>query len=125
MPRLHQYYVDHIDQLLDHNCELHRNFHNSVWALTTINFGPRTCCFGHTNFSNLPVGICSILAAGKYNTKEGGHLVLWECGLVIEFPSGSTILIPSAVITHSNVPVLKKSTHYSVTQYMAGVSSDG
>jgi hypothetical protein len=120
MPKLHQYYVDHLDHLLDHDCELHRNFHNSVWASTTINFGPRTCCVCHTDFSNLPFGICSILAAGRYNPKEGGQLVLWECGLVIEFPPGSTILIPSAVITHSNVPVPKNSTRYSVTQYTAG-----
>jgi hypothetical protein len=120
MPKLHQYYVDHLDHLLDHDCELHRNFHNSVWASMTINFGPRTCCVCHTDFSNLPFGICSILAAGRYNPKEGGQLVLWECGLVIEFPPGSTILIPSAVITHSNVPVPKNSTRYSVTQYTAG-----
>ena len=120
MPKLHGYYVDHLDALLQHDCKLQRNFHNSVWSSTTINFGPRTCCKQHTDFNNLPFGICSIYGAGRYNSKEGGHLVLWEAGLVIEFPPGSTILIPSAVLTHSNVPIPKGSTRYSVTQYTAG-----
>jgi hypothetical protein len=120
MPRLHHYYVDHLDRLLGQDPQLQQNFHNSVWASTTINFGPRTCCFPHTDFSNLPFSICSIYVAGDYNPMEGGHLILWECGLVIEFSPGSTILIPSAVVTHSNVPVPKSSTCYSITQYSAG-----
>jgi hypothetical protein len=120
MPKLYEYYVDHLDRLLGWDGGLRRNFHNSVWASTTINFGPRTCCTPHTDFANLPFGICSIYAAGNYDPKAGGHLVLWECGLVIEFPPGSTVLIPSAIVTHSNVPVPKPSTRYSVTQYTAG-----
>ncbi|KAF8222798.1 hypothetical protein L208DRAFT_1320515, partial [Tricholoma matsutake] len=120
MPKLHGYYVDHLDTLLQHGCKLHQNFHNSVWSSTTINLGPRMCCKQHMDFNNLPFRICSIYAAGKYNSKEGGHIVLWEVGLVIKFPPGSTILIPSAVITHSNVPIPKGSTCYSITQYTAG-----
>jgi hypothetical protein len=120
MPRLHGYYADHLDRLLANDCELKRNFHNSVWASTTFNFGPRTFCYKHKDFSNLSFGICSIYAAGSYDPKLGGHLILWECGLVIEFPPGSTVLIPSAAITHSNVPVPQNSTRYSITQYTAG-----
>ena len=120
MPKLHRYYVDHLDALLQHDCELYRNFYNSIWSSMTINFGPRTYCKQHRDFNNLPFGICSIYGAGTYNSKEGGHLVLWEAGLVVEFPAGSTILIPSAVLTHSNVPVPKESTRYSITQYTAG-----
>ena len=119
MPKLHGYYVDHLDALLQHNYKLQRNFHNSVWSSMTINFSPRTCYKQHTDFNNLPFRICSIYGAGRYKSKEGGHLVLWEAGLVIEFPPGSTILIPSTILTHSNVSVPKGSTRYSVTQYTA------
>jgi hypothetical protein len=69
------------------------------------------------DFNNLPFRICSIYGAGRYNSKEGSHLVLWEVGLVIEFPPGSMILIPSAILMHSNIPIPKGSTHYSITQY--------
>ena len=58
---------------------------------------------------------------GDFDPTKGGHLVLWDCKLVIEFPPGSTILIPSAVITHSNVPVAPHKKHFSFTQYTAGV----
>jgi len=117
MPKLYGYYMDHLHRLLAHDCELERNFHNSVWALTTFNFGPRTFCFKHTDFANLSFGICSIYATGSYDLKAGSHLVLWECGLVIEFPPGSTVLIPSAAIAHSNIPIPTNSTCYSITQY--------
>jgi hypothetical protein len=117
MPKLHKYYVDHLDTLLQHDCKLHQNFHNSVWSSTTINFSPRTCCKKHMDFNNLPFGI---YAAGNYKLKEGSHLVLWEAGLVIEFPPGSMILIPSTVLMRSNAPIPKGSTRYSITQYTAG-----
>ncbi len=77
-------------------------------------------CFPHLDFANLPFGFCAITALGDYDPTKGGHLILWECKLVIEFPPGSTILIPSAIITHSNVPIGAGEKRYSVTQYSAG-----
>lgn len=40
--------------------------------------------------------------------------------MVIEFPAGSTILIPSATLTHSNTPVRDGETRLSFTQFCAG-----
>lgn len=68
---------------------------------------------------NLAVGWCSVTALGKFDHKRGGHLVLWEPGLVIEFPPGSTILIPSAAIHHSNIPIGAKELRQSITQFSA------
>lgn len=39
---------------------------------------------------------------------------------MIEFPPGSTILIPSATVRHSNVAIQQGETRYSLTQYAAG-----
>ncbi|KAJ7933004.1 hypothetical protein B0H13DRAFT_2262975 [Mycena leptocephala] len=50
----------------------------------------------------------------------GGHLILWNLKLVIRFPPGSTVLIPSAIIRHSNVPVGAHKRRYSFTQYTVG-----
>ena len=50
----------------------------------------------------------------------GGHLVLWDLKLVIKFPSGSTILIPSGAIRHSNIGIRAGESRYSFTQYTAG-----
>lgn len=46
--------------------------------------------------------------------------MLWDLQLVIEFPPGSTILIPSGVLQHSNTPIQKGEERYSFTQYTAG-----
>ena len=46
--------------------------------------------------------------------------MLWDLQLVIEFPPGSTILIPSAALHHSNTPIQKGEERYSFTQYTAG-----
>ncbi|KAJ7348101.1 hypothetical protein DFH08DRAFT_960452 [Mycena albidolilacea] len=81
---------------------------------------PRTCALGHRDFANLAFGLCAITALGDFNYKMGGHLVLWDCKLVIEFPPGCTILIPSAAIYHSNIPIGHKEHRYSFTQYTAG-----
>jgi hypothetical protein len=45
---------------------------------------------------------------------------LWDLKLAVQFPPGSCILIPSAVVAHSNVPVSPHETRLSFTQYCAG-----
>jgi hypothetical protein len=42
------------------------------------------------------------------------------CQLVIQFPAGSTILVPSSILEHHNVPTSPHERRYSVTQYAAG-----
>lgn len=43
-----------------------------------------------------------------------------EFRLVIEFPSGSTIIIPSATCVHGNTPIQPGEFRTSFTQYAAG-----
>lgn len=65
--------------------------------------------------------MCAITSLGPFDYKRGGHLILWDLELVIEFPPGSTILIPSATLRHSNVALGKAGDkRYSFTQYTAG-----
>ena len=74
----------------------------------------------HLDFLNLAFGWCAVTSFGSFNYKTGGHLILWDLGLVIEFPPGATILIPSAVMSHSNVTIGESERRYSMTQYAAG-----
>lgn len=46
--------------------------------------------------------------------------MLWNFGLVIQFPPGSTALIPSALICHSNSTIQPGETRFSVVQYASG-----
>lgn len=97
-----------------------RNWPHTPWAAATFNFGPQTVCAKHLDSKNLVVGWCAVTALGNFNHKKGGHLVLWELGLVVEFPAGSTILIPSAAIHHSNTPIGEGENRQSFTQCTAG-----
>ncbi|KAL1711775.1 hypothetical protein EV715DRAFT_214868, partial [Schizophyllum commune] len=119
-PRLYAYYATTMHKLFNFDPSLKRNFPRSIWACLTINFGPRTVTYKHRDFGNLPFGWCAITALGNFNPDLGGDLVLWECGLIIRFPPGSTILIPSAIIHHSNTAIGPGETRYSVTQYTSG-----
>ncbi|KAI0040532.1 hypothetical protein FA95DRAFT_1502701, partial [Auriscalpium vulgare] len=99
---------------------LHKAFKDSVFPTATFNFGPQALTKPHRDFRNIPYGWCAITALGNFDHTKGGHLVIWELGLVIEFPAGSTILIPSAIFTHSNTPLQAGETRQSFTQYCAG-----
>jgi len=118
-PKLYGYYEDNLGKLFTHHPNLKKPF-ASVFPAGTYNLGPRTVCFPHLDFANLPYGYCAITAVGDYNHKTGGHIVLWECKLIIELPPGGMILIPSAIITHFNYPVGDEERTYSFTQYAAG-----
>jgi hypothetical protein len=118
-PKLFNYYKTNLRKLFDNDPTLMRPF-NSIFTAASFNLGPQTVSFPHIDFGNLPFGLCAITALGSFDPVRGGHLVLWECRLVIQFPPGSTILIPSAVIKHSNIKIREGERRYSFAQYCAG-----
>ena len=88
-------------------------------ACTTYNFGLTVCTFPHRDFKNHACGMCSVTSLGSYDPTKGGHLVLWDLGLVVEFPPYSTILLPSAIILHGNTLIGQHEMRMTVTQYNA------
>ncbi|RDB23198.1 hypothetical protein Hypma_009706 [Hypsizygus marmoreus] len=119
-PRLYAHYQETLGALFERDPSLRPNFPSSIFPAATINFGPRTICYKHKDFANLPFGWCAITALGSFDPTHGGHLILWDCHLVIEFLAGSTALIPSSVIAHSNTTVGEDEQRYSFTQYASG-----
>ncbi|KAF8803031.1 hypothetical protein BYT27DRAFT_7110628, partial [Phlegmacium glaucopus] len=100
--------------------KLQRNWPTTPWACATFNFGRQTVCFRHADYGNLAFGWCSISALGEFDHQKGGHLIFWDLELVVEFPPGSTIMIPSSAIHHSNTTIQPEERRYSFTQYSAG-----
>lgn len=90
------------------------------FATATANFGPQTICWDHLDLKNLAAGLCVIAVLGKFNPKLGGHLILHELKLVVEMGPGDVIFIPSAVITHGNIPIAPGETRQSLVLYSAG-----
>ncbi|KAJ7687991.1 hypothetical protein B0H14DRAFT_3101285 [Mycena olivaceomarginata] len=93
-PLLFAFYTAQMALLHAWKSSVRPNFVGSVFAACTFNFGPRAICVPHLDFANLA----------------------W----VIRFPPGSTILIPSALIRHSNVPIRAHEQRGSFVQYTAG-----
>ncbi|KAF7288421.1 hypothetical protein HMN09_01394600 [Mycena chlorophos] len=118
-PRLYQYYRRY-NAKLDEKLHQPRPFARSVFSAATFNLGPWVWTFKHRDVLNLPFGWCAITALGNFDPTKGGHLVLWDLRMVVEFPPGATILIPSATLVHSNTPVSKHEHRASFTQYTAG-----
>lgn len=119
-PKVYAYMKKYVDQLFKKQPSLRQIFPKSVYPAAAFNFGPKVCTFKHRDVLNLPFGFCAIHALGRFNPQKGGHLILWELKLVIEFPPGSLILIPSAILSHSNTPVAEGDTRASFTQYVSG-----
>jgi hypothetical protein len=117
---LFAYYSEHLAALFSHHPTLEKNFENSIWPAATFNLGPQTVCVKHRDAANLAYGWCAITALGNFNPARGGHLILWDMKLVVEFPPGATLLIPSSVVLHSNTKVQDGEERMSFTQYAAG-----
>ncbi|KAK7032461.1 hypothetical protein VNI00_013019 [Paramarasmius palmivorus] len=108
------------ENITKEDSERGRNFKKSAFTTIAFNFGGKVRCWKHRDQQNLPLGWCAITALGRFKPTRSARLILWELKLVIDFPPGSTILIPSAVITHSNTRIAEGDERTSVTQYTAG-----
>jgi hypothetical protein len=120
-PDVHDYYEHTLTRLHRWNKRLVRNFNPalSVFAAATFNFGPATVTLPHLDFANLAWGWCAVTALGHFDPDKGGHLILWDLMLIIRFPLGSTLFIPSALLRHSNTSIQPGETRFSFTQFTA------
>ncbi|KAJ7698133.1 hypothetical protein B0H17DRAFT_858134, partial [Mycena rosella] len=119
-PRLYKYYHEHDTALRNRLPHLRRNFPRSVFACAAFNFGPNVWTFRHRDVLNLPFGWCAIQSASPFDATKGGHLVLWDLKIAVEFPHGALILVPSAMLSHSNIPVQPGDERISFTQFTSG-----
>ena len=117
---LYAYYHTQLTVAYSKLPHLRRNYTESIFPAIAFNFGGKVWCFSHRDTNNLSFGMCAITALGNFNPIEGGHLILDDIKVAIQFPPASTILIPSASLTHANVPIQKDENRLSFTQYAAG-----
>ncbi|KAI0696222.1 hypothetical protein C8T65DRAFT_710654 [Cerioporus squamosus] len=117
---MYLFYESYILCLRREHPGLHFNFNRNVFAAATFNLGPRSVARVHTDDKNYAPGWCAIMALGDFDPKKGGHMVLWELKLVIEFPPGSVMYIPSAILSHSNTTIGEGEKRMSFTQFTAG-----
>jgi hypothetical protein len=102
--------------------ELRRSYDGKVgvFPCRTFNLGGNAATYPHLDKMNLTQSWCSVTALGTFEPDYGGDLVLWDFGLTIRFPPGSTVLLPSSLLVHSNASIRQGETRYSIVQYAAG-----
>jgi len=120
MPDLMKEYTDLQVKLFALDSTFRMLFPDSPFCSFTANMGPQTVCIGHRDFWNLAHGTCPIGVLGPFNHRTGGHIILHEPKLIIEFRRGDVMFIPSAAVTHENVPIADGEMRYSFTMYTAG-----
>ncbi|KAJ7251685.1 hypothetical protein C8J57DRAFT_1437497 [Mycena rebaudengoi] len=113
-------YVRTLRALCNRHPHLCHNFSNSIFPAVTFNCGPRSVAYDHRDHLNKAGGWCAVTSAGRFNHKKGGHMYFKQIKTVVEFPSGSTLLIPSGAMDHGNTPIADDEERYSITQYAAG-----
>ncbi|KAF8153397.1 hypothetical protein B0H34DRAFT_800603 [Crassisporium funariophilum] len=118
-PGIYEYQKSRVEQLLAYDPKLKRTTPKTIFPTAACNFR-NVSCYKHCDTQNCPFGWCAITALGNFDHTQGGHLILWELKLIIEFPHACTVLIPSATITHSNIPVADGDVRVLITQYCAG-----
>ncbi|KAJ7339274.1 hypothetical protein DFH08DRAFT_812665 [Mycena albidolilacea] len=91
------------------------------FATITVNLGPASVSPPHADGANKANGMCLVGALSALDADKGRHFVCWDYDLIICFPTGCSILIPSAIVTHSNTPIQAGEEHYSIIQYSVGV----
>jgi hypothetical protein len=122
-PKLFRYYKDNLGKLFAHYPNLQPIVPGQVapiWAAAALNNGPNTVTYEHLDLLNLAFGWCAIFALGPFDFTCGGHFILWDMKLAIQFPPGSIILMPSAILRHSNAALHPGDRRYSLTLFSAG-----
>ncbi|KAI0689280.1 hypothetical protein C8T65DRAFT_588782, partial [Cerioporus squamosus] len=117
---MYKYYEENMGRLRRADPSLRANWEPCVFAAATFNLGPRSVARIHTDDKNFAPGWCGIMALGNFDYRKGGHMVLWDLKLVIEFPPGTVMFIPSAILRHSNTTIGEDEKRMSFTQFTAG-----
>ncbi|KAF9056171.1 hypothetical protein BJ165DRAFT_1398903 [Panaeolus papilionaceus] len=118
-PKVYEFFTSYAQTLCETLPNLVFDFYNSAWLCITVNFGPAVCCLPHRDFLNLSFGWCAIIALGTFNHRLGGHVVLDDLKLVVELPPGGLLLLPSALLTHGNMPIQPGEKRMSFTHFTA------
>lgn len=117
---MYLHYQEYMLRLRRAHPNLRWNWEPCVFAAATFNLGPQSIASVHTDDKNFAPGWCAILALGDYDYTKGGHIVLWELKIVVEFPPGTVVYIPSAILSHSNTTVAEGEKRMSFTLFTAG-----
>ena len=111
-PKIYRKYADKLQEMFERMPDLQRIVSKSVFPTASFDFRNGRPCHA----SDGQAGWCSLTAGGDFDPHTGGHLFLPQARLIVEFPPGATVLIPSTLV-YGIVPVPRGQTRYTFAQY--------
>ncbi|KAJ7608826.1 hypothetical protein DFH06DRAFT_1017486, partial [Mycena polygramma] len=117
-PKMFAYCENAMDLIFKHEPDLRREYPGAFagceFNLGDLGSAPRI------HDRDLLHGWRALTALGKYDARYGGDLVLWDKGLIVRFPPGTTILFPAALMRYSFVGVRDGEAQYHFAQFCSG-----
>jgi hypothetical protein len=98
-PKGYEYYKTNLNKLSDKYPDIAPLFPRSIMPSISFNLSNCITTKKHIDSQNCSFGWCLVTALGNFDATKGGHLVLWEIGLILKFPAGACICLPSAHYT--------------------------
>ena len=121
-PKLFDYYDSTLIDICRNSPECFYPYEDLPFQSYAINVGRQSICRAHIDGENLATGLCLVIPIGTFDHKKGGHLILHELKLILELPSSSIVLFPSAVVTHENVSIGPTEERRSITAFSSASS---
>ncbi|KAJ3756759.1 hypothetical protein EV360DRAFT_84654 [Lentinula raphanica] len=117
-PKLHRFLDNLLEKILDDNPDLKRMFPDCCYGACHVNL-TSAWTRQHQDYFNILFAMCCVFCVGDFDSTRGGHLIAWEFGIVTEFPPGSAVFLPSAWVTHANIPIAHHERRSSIAFFMS------
>ncbi|KAF9067373.1 hypothetical protein BDP27DRAFT_1225905, partial [Rhodocollybia butyracea] len=121
-PKLHLFLTNLQEKVLMDSPDIRRMFEGCCYTACHLNLHLAWAQL-HEDFFNVFFAMCAVHASGKFDHTRGGQFIAWSLGVVVPFPAGATIYVPSACVTHGNVPIAPEETRSSIAFFTpAGIA---
>ncbi|KAJ3818581.1 hypothetical protein F5880DRAFT_1491145 [Lentinula raphanica] len=117
-PKLHRFLDNLLEKILDDNPDLKRMFPGCCYGACHVNL-ITAWTRQHQDYFNILFAMCCVFCVGAFDSTRGGHLIAWEFGIVTELPPGSAVFLPSAWVTHANIPIAPHERRSSIAFFMS------
>ncbi|KAJ3804565.1 hypothetical protein F5876DRAFT_53212 [Lentinula aff. lateritia] len=113
-PKLHAFLTNLLEKILADNPRIKKMFNSCCYSTCHFNLHS-ACTDNHEDNFNILFAMCCAFCVGNFDHTRGGHIIAWDLGVVTEFPPGTAVCLPSAWVTHANIPIASHEHRSSIT----------
>ncbi|KAG6905214.1 hypothetical protein DXG01_004142 [Tephrocybe rancida] len=93
------------------------NFHGTVYPAVRFNVRPQTSTVQpYMDRQRERRGPPAVTPIGNYNYKLSGHIVFYELKLIIEVPPGTTLFVPTRLLSYGTTNIQEGEERMTITQ---------